>query len=368
MRIFGPRHSKLYPLVICLCFALLPIHAQIIASAQPSECLTDTHTQVGDLCLRTGPYEISRDVCLENSMHCVDGLIQQLGAMKREDRCGADKLDALVLRQEIVELVTTAALQVDGFLAEIDSETGHIRAKRDELTDRRDTAVSHSTLGSAIGTGGGAVGSSLVLAGKTAVTGNWVAATFGGVGTLFSFLGFIQQKGPRGCFPDLREDLKKKEPKNLCHKLDPAPDTEEADQQEARTACPPLPKDDPCSRDDAPSGCSPRMLYALLFPECNSQAGFHSSYDGLVKSYLDSNPPSLNETRRANLIASWGDSLDKWRTSSQLFTSNGDPRKLSIDDLNERANKLADLRWRVSLIKRDLSRLTEDLAAGLSCR
>jgi hypothetical protein len=51
----------------------------------------------------------------------------------------------------------------------------------------------------------------------------------------------------------------------------------------------------------------------------------------------------------------------------RLITRNTDPRKLSIDDLTDRANKLADVGAVVSRLNRDLSRLANDLAKGLRC-
>ncbi len=363
------RQSRLSALVVvCFYCGLLPGHAQTEVDAQSSACAKD-YIPLGNLCLRETSDAVSHVLCSKGFAEpCVHDLVQQLGNMQKDDRCGAQKLEALMLRQEIIELVTTAALQVDGFIAEIDSETGHIRAKRDELTDRRDAAVKWSTLGAAVGTGGGAVGSSLALASKTATAGNWVGATFGGVGAFFSFLGFFQQTGvgPKGCFPDLREDTKKKEAKRQCPKLATSSDKSKLEQQAESNTCSP-PQNSLCSADNPGPGCSPRMLYALLFPECsaNAKADFHSGYDKTIERYLDQ--PRASGTRRKDLVATWG-KQEELRESKQLFTGNADPRKLSIDDLDERTNKLADLRWQVSLMKRDLSRLTEDLASELSCR
>ena len=108
------------------------------------------------------------------------------------------------------------------------------------------------------------------------------------------------------------------------------------------------------------------MLYTLLFPECNDWAGFHSKYDENIREYLDSTPPEKNEKRADSLITTWGE-RDDLRKDIKLFTSNGNPRKLSIDELTDRANKLADLRTVVARMNRDLSRLTEDLAKELRC-
>jgi len=268
-------------------------------------------------------------------------------------------------------MVLTASLQVDGFLAEIDSETAEVRAVHDRLTDRRDTAVGHSTLGSAVATGGGAFGSALALGSSAASTaGSWVGATFGGAGTLFAFLGYFKAKGPMGCFPDVPIDPPTKD---QCPKLDV---------KKLKLPFPDLGKDSCAAR-----GCSPTMLYRLVYPEPD-YIGFHSEYDPSIKKYLLDEP-----ARREALIQPWRDEakelLEKEKDKEKkeelekkaqtepnavlegeepyLFTSNKEPGKLSIDNLTARANKLADLRTVVSRMNRDLSRLTEDLATQLQC-
>jgi len=306
----------------------------------------------------------------------VSGLIERLGGMNEGARCGAQATKALVLRQEITEMVLTASLQVDGFLAEIDSETAQIRAVHDHLTDRRDTAVKHSSFGSAVGSAGGALGSTLALVGSTAATaGSYVGAASGAVGAVFGFLGYFQQRGPKGCFPDVGE--------SQCLKLDdersPVSDEDPCDPPPPPPSCGAWPswwsavpaKTRYCP-EPLPRGCSPQMLYQLFFP--GEKAEFHSGYDPVIEAYLMGVPPNGEDTRRATLIQTWGWNPDApdypnsvLKKNEELVASNSDPRKLSIDNLDARANKLADLRSVVSRLNRDLSRLTEDLATGLRC-
>jgi len=254
-------------------------------------------------------------------------------------------------------MVSTASLQVDGFMAEIDSETGQIRAVHDDLTDRQTAQVAKSTLWSAIGTGGGAVGSTLALGSTTATAGNWVGAAFGGVGAFFGFRGWLQGgRGPKGCFPNVGDS------KQCFQRKD----------------------DEVCGADEPPSSCSPTMLYQLTFPERDADADidFHSKYDLPIEDYLG------YRRRRERLIEPWieeakadkkkkpGDPTDPLNACPNyvlksekpfLFASNKNPIKLSIAELTERANKLADLRSVVARMNRDLSRLMEDLATGLQC-
>jgi hypothetical protein len=116
---------------------------------------------------------------------------------------------------------------------------------------------------------------------------------------------------------------------------------------------------------------------------------FHSKYDPAIKAYLNGMPPGETESRRETLLKPWREEADEmeknWKKKNNakedpsrpnaailreepfLFTSNTDPRKLAIDDLTNRTNKLADLPALVSRMNRDLSRLTEDLAMGVRC-
>jgi hypothetical protein len=275
-------------------------------------------------------------------------LIQRLGALDPKERCGTQATKALLLRQEIAEMVSTASLEVHGYVAEIDSESGKIREVHDSLSDRRDRAVGISTLGSAGGTGGGAVGSALALGTEAAMTaGSWVGAVAGGVGTLFSFLGYYQAKGPRGCFPATTKDCPDlKKPVIL---IDRSNDKH---------------KDD-CTVDN----CSPSLLSYFLF---KMDPGFHSAPDSIVDKYLDSHRRQLNglwgfkDNTIEELKATHQVSKDD-KAMETLITTNTAPRKLSIDDLTDRANKLADVRTVVSRMNRDLSRLMDDLAKNLRC-
>jgi len=293
-------------------------------------------------------------------------------------------------------MILTASLQVDGFTSEIDSEIAEIRAVHNGLTDRQNKAVQFSSLGGVIGTAAGAVGSALALVGDTAATvGNYFGAAGGGLGTVFGFLGYFEQlHGPKGCFPEIRETKSPSAQKALSGAGgDPPPGAPENTspeqkkkcdklaQQPASVQCPmPDATNKPCDpKSPSPSkGCSPRMLYQLIFgPQCGKgAAGFHSWYDETIQEYLAGEPeqstgPSNGQlekkpSRRDALIETWGGESGL-RKQTELFTSNKNPYKLSISNLEDRANKLADLRTVVARMNRDLSRLTEDLAKELRC-
>jgi hypothetical protein len=340
---------------ICLGPTAVAVAQEACSKIYVKDC---TNAETNGTCTRS----YKKDKRGKDESLCAYDLIRELNKIPARDRCGPRAAEALVLRQEVNDLITTASLQVDGFVAEIDSETGQIRAVHDSLSDRRDKAVSLSTLGSAIGTGGDAVGASLALARKTATAGNWVGAVFGGVGTIFGFLGWYQQpRGPKGCFPKVSKD-------DHCR----------------------VPEVDLCQSDDLknrPPGCSPSMLFHLAFPEAsvNQFATFHSDYDLAIQEYL------ADSDRSGALVQSWlKEATDKAahekkrksdvkdpllaypnnileREEPYLFASNARPHKVSIDDLTDRANKLSDLRAAVARMNRDLSRLTETLAVELEC-
>lgn len=369
-----------YLLLFWLLFGNQLMPAQTEPCTETGKC-----ERFGDICLSCTARSVASEVCFKlyekkcsndetncawvyredkNNKRCVIGLIQQLGAISAADRCGSRAAEALLLRQEINDLIVTASLEVDGFTSEIDSEVGQIRAVHDDLSDKRDDAVSESALGSAVGTGGGAAGSALALASKTATAGSWVGAIFGGVGAIFGFRGWYQQpRGPKGCFPSPPGVQTKKcqisaqvRKEDLCPSASPTPSP----------------------------NCSPTMLSHLVFPgsSLDSYATFHSGYDLAIDNYLTEN------NRGQNLIQHWLDQARQEKTrkvsddykslaSSKnyalvstepfLFTSNSHPGKVSIDDLAKRSDKLVDLRSVVARMNRDLSRLTENLAQELTC-
>jgi len=267
--------------------------------------------------------------------------------MSRTERCETQITKALLLREEIVETVEAASLEVEGFLSEIDDEISKIRTVHDRLADARDKAVARSTLWTAIGTAGGAVGSARALGTEAAVTvGSWLGASSGGVGAYFSFASLSQAKGSKECFPDLNPNEERSKKKGGKGNDCPIKTSEEDDRANK------------CGL----SGCSPRMLYQVFNP--GKPVGFHSGYDEIVSNYLAGASPSDNQkSRRDELIERWG----KLGDVSSFISGNPTPQKLSIDELADRTNKLADLRVVVARLNRDLSRFMADVTSGLRC-
>ena len=334
--------------------SMLMISAQPVACQQGPTCsLQLDHIQLSEVAC-----DIAEKVCLGDTPgSCLISRIRELD--KLTERCDSQRLQALFLRQDMTESILTASLEVDGFLAEVDSETNHIQAVRNNLSDKRDSKLSLSNLGSNIATSGGAVGSALQLGSAAAQTaGNWFSTAFGGVGSVFGFLGYFQQNGPSACFPAVVKD---------CPKL-PKPKAGVANEDsDVSPACPNTRDEAVCDAYDPPGSCTPTMLYAVLYPhECNNKQhlGFHSEYPRAIERYLDEPPPNRPVSRRNALVNSWGNQLAELRAG---LTSNAAPRRLTIGELDERANRLADLRATVSIMKRDLSRLARELAIASRC-
>lgn len=377
-------HLGFCALVTSLCLAARPAQAQsAVPRLQcPNTVSPDTNLPdktegcfYGDIYLKRTSFDMAKMVCTTDSP---DGpntcplpeLIMRLGNM--DQRCTTQTTRALTLRQEINDLVLTASLEADGYVAEIDSETAQIRAVHDHLADKRDRAVGKSTFGSAVGTAGGAVGSALALASDTAMTvGSWVGAVFGAVGAGYSFAQIFVAKGSTGCFPDYNPNWDPNSSKETQ-----CPDLKEP----VKKLEPKSSKLDPCG-DSISHGCSPSILSYFLF---EIDPGFHSKPDPMIETYLITSRPELNRNSyRSELMGEWGTSQDTIealkskdkasklskdeRAIELLSTRNESPRKLSIDDLTDRTNKLADVRTIAARINRDLSRLTADLAKSLRC-
>jgi hypothetical protein len=363
---FLSRHSQLG---ICVFAAFLFFGVSRARSQSPApdvksefpapQCDPDSHSRnkdcfLGNLYLRGTSYDVAIDVCLTNTPRqgepagrktCLLPLLQRLGAMPELERCGAKKIDELLLRQKITEVITTASLEVEGFLAQVDNESNHIREVKDHLSDQQSKHLSQSSLASNVASGGGAVGSALEIGVKTATAGNWVGAIFGGIGAAFGFVNYFETlKSPKGCFPTT-----------------------------GKGSCQPF----ICKEDGNSSrGCSPTMLYHVFNPadpvlESDLKL-FHSRYDPVIENYLED--PSHN--RRLALIASWKETkpglseekekAEEKEEQDRLTANQNLPMKLSIDELADRQSKLADLRTLVSRINRDLGRLTNDLATGVA--
>jgi hypothetical protein len=239
------------------------------------------------------------------------GVAELIYQLERLPQSGGMSLEELTLRQEITEAALGTSLEVDGVIAEIESEVAQISEIRAYLEARRDHAIGINALSNIV-TGGalGIVGSALQFKESTNTVGNAVGVAAGGVTTVLSALGLRRQHGGR-------------------HAL----------------------------------GTAPNML-ARIF---DRPAEFHSDYPREVWTYLNSVAPSDGgaETRRSQLIKEWIElgrierpDSEKGRSKVELLTSPiSTQRELTIGLLTDREAMLSDVRTRVALMKRDLSKL-----------
>lgn len=216
--------------------------------------------------------------------------------------------EALRLREHITESVVMAFLDVDGMLAEIDSEVAQMSELRAYMEARRDRKIAIGNVANIVMGGGvGVVGQLLQINHSTA--GSIVGAVAGGVSTVLAGAAMRQQRG-----------------------------------------------------ESRPLGIAPNML-AMIF---NRQPEFHSDYPELVWRYLDKAVPVESDKgkRRERLIDHWvqmgriASPSEKSDRKIDLLTSSVSAQHpLSIDVLLDRTMMLLDLRAQVSIIKRDLARL-----------
>ena len=252
----------------------------------------------------------------------VAGLIGVLPLLERLDRLpenerraagGPMSLEALTVRQQIIEAMIATSLEVDGVIAEIDGEIAQAREVRSYLESRRDHRIGVNTIANLV-TGGGVGVFGQLLQIKNNTAGNIVGAVAGGASSLLTVLALRQQQGGRQSL-----------------------------------------------------GIAPNML-AKLF---DRKPEFHSDYPEVVWRYLNSSPPAEQgtESRRERLIREWTQlgrigpaGTPKAQSRIDLLTSSvSTQRGQSIDVLADREMMLADVRAGLSLMKRDLGRLATAL-------
>ena len=241
----------------------------------------------------------------------LDPLLQQLATLQAQRGCGgAVSLEELTVRQELMEEVASATLDVDSVLAEISNEQGQLSNLRLSLQGRRDNTVAKLNTAALItGSAAGALISATqfnTLSGTTNNVGDGLGVGAGVASTVFSVLATKKQNGPSGTV-----------------------------------------------------GETPNMLAALF----DGAPALNSHYPAEVMEFLEVVPASEDSsrgTRMEQLKAEWAGSgrLASSGAANQVaaLTSSGDPKvKVSINDLTNRIGMLGDVAGRVSLMKRDLA-------------
>jgi hypothetical protein len=224
----------------------------------------------------------------------------------------ADRWEILWLHQRISERVTAASLRVDATIAQIDNEVTRANELRGYLSDRRDLTVSRANLLGVIVAGGlSATGSAMQFSDSTVRVGNAISLGGGVLSVGLGLIGIHAQNGGTSRF-DFNSNM-------LAEFFD---------------------------RPILPDSHYPPIIWTFL--------GQQSRYG----------PPGVS--RRQQLLQNWVqvkriDSLANADKIDRLTSQPSEALKLSIDDLEDRAAMLEDVRARISFLKRDLAALLASL-------
>jgi hypothetical protein len=250
-----------------------------------------------------------------------DPLLQRLSALRAQRACGSPAtLEELTIRQQLLEAVQTAALDVDGVLGEISNEEGELSNLRTSLQTRRDgTVAKFNALALITGAGAGAAVSAtqFSFAGKTTNdVGDGVGIAAGAASTLFSILATRRQNGPSGTVGEV--------PNMLAPLFDGTP--------VLNTYYPPA------------------VLQYLQTVPADSDASRGTRLDQLKAQWVQSGrlDPSASGKRRQKITT--------------LTSSSNADVKVSIGDLSDRIAMLVDVSGSVSLMKRDLATMMRSYA------
>ena len=247
-------------------------------------------------------------------------VLPELRELIKLTRSQADPSKLMPLRQNILEKVVSASLQVDATIAQIDNEIAQSNEVRGYLSDKRDKAVNRANLLSVV-TGGtlGATSEGLQLPSGQNKTSSIVGIAAGAVSSSLAISGIRAQKGGTRLF-DFNSNM-----------------------------------------------------LAGLFDRSTLD---DSRYDPIVWSFLNDVAPTDQDglTRKLRLIQTWITlkRIDLPSTSAgknkidRVASQPSEKVLLTIDDLEDRAAMLADVRAKVSFLKRDLAALLSSLPADVS--
>jgi hypothetical protein len=223
-----------------------------------------------------------------------------------------DRWQLLWLHQRISEQIMATSLQVDATIAQIDNEISRANEVRGYLSDRRDRSVNRYNLLSVIVGGGlGATGSSMQFVSSLEKAGNAVDIAAGTVSAGLAVAGIRAQQGKTSQF-DFGSNM-------LAEFFD---------------------------RPILPNSHYPATVWTFLN---------ESALNG---------PPGVS--RKELLLQNWVevkriDSLDSKNKIDRVTSEPSQMLQLGIDDFEDRAAMLQDVRARISFLKRDLGELMGSL-------
>jgi hypothetical protein len=223
-----------------------------------------------------------------------------------------DRWQLLWLHQHISEQIMATSLQVDATTAQIDNEISRANEVRGYLSDRRDRTVNRYNLLSVIVGGGlGATGSSMQFVSSLEKAGNAVDVAAGTVSAGLAVAGIRAQQGKT-------------------------------------------------SRFDFGSNMLAEFFDRPTLPD--------SRYPATVWTFLNQSARNgpLGVSRKELLLQNWVevkriDSLESKNKIDRVTSEPSQMLQLSIDDFEDRAAMLEDVRARISFLKRDLGELMASL-------
>ena len=250
-------------------------------------------------------------------LESVEGLVgvsSELSRLKElaTSRGSVDRWEVLWLHQHISERIMAASLQVDATIAQIDNEISIADELHGYLSDRRDKTVNRANLlGILLGGGLSATSSVLQLSSNLDTASSVLDIAGGSASVGFALIGIHAQKG-----------------------------------------------------GSAPFDFNSNML-AEFFDRPTLPT---SQYPPTVWAFLNEPSPTSPEhlTRKAQLLKTWVvvqrlGSLSNTDKIARVTSEPSEMLKLSIDDLEDRAAMLQDVRARISFLKRDLGNLLASL-------
>jgi hypothetical protein len=270
-------------------------------------CAAQTGTHVDERAKTPGP------ATLDETARLI-GVESEVAKLKAYARGGvqADRWQILWLHEHISERITSASLQVDATIAQIDNEISRAQEIGSYLSDRRDRSVNRANLfGILVGGGLGAVSSGFQFSSSLNKPAASVGIAAGTASAGFGLAGIHAQRG---------ETAKFEFDSNMLAEFFDRPVLED------------------------------------------------SHYPETIETFLNGLPQSHAEglTRKQELIATWIrvrriDALESRDKIDRLTSRPEDQLKLTIDDLGDRAAMLQDVRARISYLKRDLGELLASL-------
>jgi hypothetical protein len=244
------------------------------------------------------------------------GILPELSELQKlaADTAKADRWQILWLHQHISEKIMATSLQVDATIAQIDNEISRASELHSYLADRRDRTVNRANLLSVIVGGGlGATSSGLQLSSTLSKPAAGVGIGAGALSATLAVFGIHAQKGSSSQF-------------------------------------------------DFQSNMLAQFFDRPILPD--------SHYPATIWSFLNESAPNspTAATRRQQLVQTWIqvkriDSLASIDKIQRLTSQPSELLKLTIDDLEDRAAMLQDVRARISFLKRDLGVLIASLPA-----